>query len=129
MAPFPRDSPQFQIVADLAPRPSEAICDKITMSAFAGTFLDIALHDCGIRTFLIVGIAVEVGIEPTVRHATDIGYLPVIVTDACGHGNADAARRALDLLTFAGGSIQTDIAAVRAVLDPRTEGQQSSTES
>jgi biuret amidohydrolase len=121
-APFPRDSPQFQIVAELAPRRSEAICDKITMSAFAGTFLDIALRDCGIRTFLIVGVAVEVGIEPTVRHATDLGYLPVIVTDACGHGNADAARRALDSLAFAGGSIQTDIAAVRAALDRPPNG-------
>lgn len=129
VAPFPRQSPQFQIVAELAPRPSEAICDKITMSAFAGTFLDIALRDCGIRTFLIAGIAVEVGIEPTVRHATDLGYLPIIVTDACGHGNADAARRALDSLAYAGGSIQTDIAAVRAALDPRSQARRHNAES
>ena len=130
VAPFPRDSPQFQIVTELAPRPSEAICDKITMSAFAGTFLDIALRDCGIRTFLIAGIAVEVGIEPTVRHATDLGYLSIIVTDACGHGNAAAARRALDSLAFAGGSIQTDIAAMRAALDTTTPAPEpSSTQS
>lgn len=122
VAPFPRDSPQFQIVSELTPRPSEAICDKITMSAFTGTFLDIPLRDCGIRTFLIAGIAVEVGIEPTVRHATDLGYFPIIVTDACGHGNADAdaAQRALESLAFAGGSIQTDIAAMRAALDTTT---------
>jgi nicotinamidase-related amidase len=86
------------------------------MSAFAGTYLDIALRDCGIRTFLIAGIALEVGIEPTVRHATDLGYLPIVVTDACGWGNAEAAKRSLETLAFAGGSLQTDIASLRTVL-------------
>jgi hypothetical protein len=28
----------------------------------------------------------EVGIEATVRHAADMGYIPVIVRDACGAG-------------------------------------------
>ena len=53
--------------------------DKITMSAFEGTFLDIAFRDCGINSFVIVGIALEVGIEPTVRHGMDLGYIPVVV--------------------------------------------------
>ena len=105
---FPRDSPQFQIAPELAPRPSEGVVDKITMSAFAGTFLDIALRDCGINAFAIVGIALEVGIEPTVRHATDLGYLPIVVTDACGCGDAAAAQRSLAGLAFAGDSLQTE---------------------
>ena len=62
---FPRDSPQVQITPELAPLPTEAIVDKITMSAFAGTYLDMALRDCGINSFVILGIALEVGIEPT----------------------------------------------------------------
>ena len=89
------------------------------MSALAGTYLDIALRDCGIRTFLIAGIALEVGIEPTVRHATDLGYLPIVITDACGSGNAEAAKRSLETLAFAGGSLQTDIASIRTVLSDR----------
>src|SRR5262249_8769631 len=52
---FPRDSPQFQITPELAPLPSEAIVDKITMSAFARTYLDIALRDCGIKSFSLGG--------------------------------------------------------------------------
>ncbi|QYN36432.1 cysteine hydrolase [Pseudonocardia sp. DSM 110487] len=122
VAPFPPDAPQSQIVPELAPRSSEAVLEKITMSAFAGTYLDIALRDCGIRTFLIAGIALEVGIEPTVRHATDLGYLPVVVTDACGFGNPEAAKRSLEALTFAGGSLQTDIAALRTVLSEQPGG-------
>jgi nicotinamidase-related amidase len=119
VAPFPPDAPQSQIVPELAPRSSEAVLEKITMSAFAGTYLDIALRDCGIRTFLIAGIALEVGIEPTIRHATDLGYLPIMVTDACGCGDPEAAKRSLEALTFAGGSLQTDIAALRTALSER----------
>ena len=105
---FPRDSHQFQIAAEVAPLPSEAVVDKITMSAFAGTYLDIALRDCGINAFVIVGIALEVGIEPTVRHATDLGYIPIVVADACGFGDAAAAERSLVGLAFAGDAVQTD---------------------
>lgn len=64
---FPRDSPQVQIVPELAPLPSEAISDKIAMSAFSGTFLDMALRDLGINSFAICGIATEIGIEPSDR--------------------------------------------------------------
>ena len=116
VAPFPQDAPQSQIVPQLAPRRSEAVLEKITLSAFVGTYLDIALRDCGIRTFLIAGIAVEVGLEPTVRHAIDLGYLPIVITDACGWGNAEAAKRSLETLAFAGGSLQTDIGSLRTVL-------------
>jgi biuret amidohydrolase len=105
---FPRDSHQFQIAPEIAPLPSEAVVDKITMSAFAGTYLDIALRDCGINSFVIVGIALEVGIEPTVRHATDLGYIPIVVADACGFGDAAAAERSLAGLAFAGDSLQAD---------------------
>jgi len=46
---FLRGSSGFEISPELSPRSSEAIFDKITMSAFEGTPLAIALRDCGIR--------------------------------------------------------------------------------
>jgi nicotinamidase-related amidase len=113
---FPRDSPQFQIVPELAPRPSEAVLDKIAMSAFVGTPLETALRDCGLGAFAIAGIALEVGIEPTVRHATDLGFLPVVVTDACGSRDKEAAERAIATISFAGGSLLTDVAAIAPLL-------------
>src|SRR5262249_32190444 len=61
----------------------------------------------------------EVGIEPTVRHGMDLGYIPVIVSDACGYGNQAAAERSLAALAFAGGSLQSDRATVTAVLRKR----------
>lgn len=113
---FLRDSPSFQLVPELSPLPGEAIFDKITMSAFEGTFLDIALRDCGINAFAIVGVAMEVGIEPTVRHAADLGYLPVVVTDACGAGQEEAAQRSLASLEFAGDAFMTDVETICALL-------------
>jgi nicotinamidase-related amidase len=107
---FLRDSPNFPILPDLMPLPSEAVFDKITMSAFEGTPLNIALRDCGVTAIAIAGIALEVGIEPTVRHAIDLGLVPVIITDACGFGNAEAARRSLESLRFEGNSVVTDVA-------------------
>ncbi len=70
---FLRDSPGFPITPEVEPKPTEAVFDKITMSAFEGTPLDIALRDCGLNAFVIVGVATEVGITPTVRHACDSG--------------------------------------------------------
>ena len=113
---FPRDSPQFQIVPELAPRASEAIFDKLAMSAFVGTPLEMALRDCGLGAFAIVGIALEVGIEPTVRHATDLGFLPVVVADACGSRDRAAVERAFAGFAFAGGSLVTEIATVAPLL-------------
>ncbi len=109
---FLRDAPGFPIVPELNPLPSEAIFDKITMSAFEGTPLDIALRDCGINAFLIAGIAMEIGIEPTVRHGADLGYIPVVVKDACGFGHEEAAARSLASLEFLGDAMFTDVESI-----------------
>jgi len=105
---IPYGSPGFEIVPELEPEPQEAVLDKITMSAFEGTPLDIVLRDCGVRAYVIAGVALEVGIEPTVRHSTDLGYIPIVVRDACGAGDAEAGKRALDSLAFAGDAIVVD---------------------
>jgi biuret amidohydrolase len=126
-APFLRDTPPFQLVSELTPLPTEVIFDRITMSAFVGTPLDIAMRDCGLNSFAIVGIALEVGIEPTVRHAMDLGYIPVVVTDACGSGDKEAAKRALAGLQFTGGSYQTDVATIGRLMRERPSDASSRT--
>jgi nicotinamidase-related amidase len=113
---IPHGSPGFELASELDPRPDEAVVDKITMSAFEGTPLDIVLRDCGVRTYLIVGVAIEVGIEPTVRHSADLGYIPIVVRDACGAGNEAAGTRAMDALAFAGDAMIADTEQVCAAL-------------
>jgi biuret amidohydrolase len=117
VSPFLRDSPGFEIVPELAPLASEAVFDKLSMSAFEGTPLEFALRDAQVTAFAIVGIAIEVGLEPTVRHGADLGLIPVVVTDACGAGNASAAKRSLEVLAFAGDAILTDVSTVTGLLE------------
>jgi biuret amidohydrolase len=105
---FLRESPGFPIISELQPQPTDAVFDKITMSAFDGTPLDIALRDCQLSVFVVVGVAIEIGIEPTVRHGADLGYVPVLVADACRAGNEAAGKRALDTIRFIGDAFVTD---------------------
>ncbi|HEX7158763.1 MAG TPA: isochorismatase family cysteine hydrolase [Edaphobacter sp.] len=115
-SPFLRDSPQFQLVPELQPLPSEAIFDKLAMSAFEGTPLQFALRDCGISSLILCGIALEIGIEPTCRHAADLGIIPILVRDACGAGDAKAADHCVAALEHMGDTIVTDLATITEFL-------------
>ena len=121
---FLRDAPGFHLIPEMSPLPSEAIFDKISMSAFEGTPLDMALRDCGIDAFVIVGIAMEIGIEPTVRHGTDLGYIPVVIKDACGFGHREAADRSIASLEFAGDTLLTNVESI-CVQFRRIQSQQT----
>jgi biuret amidohydrolase len=122
VSPFLRDSPGFDLVPELAPLASEATFDRLSMSAFEGTPLEFALRDAQVSAFAIVGVAIEVGIEPTVRHGADLGLIPVVVTDACGAGDHAAAKRALESLATAGDAILTDISTFTGLVANRRGG-------
>ena len=104
---FLRDSPGFAIVPELTPRSDEVVLDKIGFSAFEGTPLATILRDCGLDALALCGIAMEIGIDPTARHAADLGLVPIVVRDACGSGHAEAGERSLHSLAFLGDAILT----------------------
>lgn len=106
---FVRDAPAMQIVPDLAPTADELVFDKLAMSAFEGTPLAYVLRDCGILGLAIAGVALEIGIEPTVRHATDLGFVPIVLADACGVGHSEAGTRALETIQFIGEAYISDV--------------------
>jgi len=118
-SPFLPDAPQTQIVAELAPTAKEAVLDKLTLSAFAGTPLELALRGAEVQALAIAGVATEIGIEPTVRHAGDLGFIPVVLTDACAPGNAEAGARAIEALRFLGDAVLTDVAEFSAAVAGR----------
>jgi biuret amidohydrolase len=113
---FLRGSEAQAILPDLTPLDTEAVFDKIGMSAFEGTPLDVALRDCAIRSFLIVGVAIEIGIEPTIRQGADLGYIPIVVEDACGAGDEEAGRRALASMRYMGDALFTSVDEVMTLL-------------
>jgi len=107
---FLPDAEATRIVPELAPLGDEAVFDKVTMSAFDSTALGLALHDCGLNAVALAGIAMEIGIEPTVRQATDHGFAAVLIEDACGYGDREARDRSAATLGFLGEAIITDVA-------------------
>ena len=115
-SPFLPDASQTQIVPELRPTEREAVIDKLTLSAFAGTPLELAFRGAGVEAMAIVGVATEIGIEPTVRHAGDLGFIPVVVADACAAGNAEAGARSMETLRFLGDALFTDVAGFRDAL-------------
>ncbi len=122
-APFPPEAPQTQVVPALAPADGEPVFDKLGMSALVGTPVETVLRDRGVTTLVLVGAVLEIGIEPTARHAADLGFLPVVVEDACGVVDTDAAQRSLasldySLLTYRCGSRDV-VDAFGAVAVPR----------
>lgn len=97
---FPPDAAHAQIVSELAPKDGEPVYEKHGMSALIGTPLEAALRDRGVTTLALVGAVLEIGIEPTARHAADLGFLPVVVEDACGIVDPEAAERSLASLDY-----------------------------
>jgi nicotinamidase-related amidase len=99
-AAFPPDAPHTQVVGELAPVEGEPVFDKLGMSALVGTPVEQVLRDRGATTLVLVGAVLEIGIEPTARHAADLGFLPVVVDDACGVVDTQAAERSLAALDY-----------------------------
>lgn len=115
-SPFLPNAPHTQIVPELEPTEDEAVLDKFAFSAFAGTPLELALRGAGVQALAIVGVATEIGIEPTVRHAGDLGLIPVVISDACAAGNAEAGARSMETLRFLGDAFLTDLAGFQRAL-------------
>nr|WP_051160985.1 isochorismatase family cysteine hydrolase [Nocardia transvalensis] len=112
-----RGTPGFELVPQLQPGPDEIVFDKTSMSAFEGTPLAAVLRDLGIVSYAIAGVALEIGIAPTVTHSTDLGFVPVVIRDACGGKDKEAMDRALEDFAFQGNAVVTDSDAIVPLLE------------
>jgi ureidoacrylate peracid hydrolase len=72
----------FQIVDELRPQPGDLVVVKSRYSGFANTILDAELKSRGIRYLFFTGIATNVCVETTLRHAFVMDYWPILITDA-----------------------------------------------
>jgi nicotinamidase-related amidase len=76
--------------ADLVPEVKEIMqADDVTLvypawSIFTGTPIERWLAQWGARTLIISGYHTDWCVEMAVRSARDMGYMPVVVGDACG---------------------------------------------
>jgi len=74
---------------------------------------------CGIaviKRLRNAGIAMEIGIEPTARQGADLGYIPVVIKDACGFWSSGCSGAIRASLEFAGDALLTSAAELCAHL-------------
>ncbi|MFC2038641.1 cysteine hydrolase family protein [Chloroflexota bacterium] len=71
-----------EIIDELKPREDEMVIVKRRFSAFHGTELDMMLKTFDIRYLIFTGVATNICVESSLRDASHLQYLPVLVSDA-----------------------------------------------
>jgi len=73
-----------QFAEPFAPKPGEFIVSgRVGTSAFTGSNLDNYLRNNRIHKLFIMGYALHVCVESTLRAAHDLGYETIVIEDAC----------------------------------------------
>jgi len=67
----------------IAPRPEDIVVEKQRFSAFVNTRLDTVLRSLKIEVLTLAGVASNVCVESTARHAVMLDYHVVLAEDAC----------------------------------------------
>ncbi|KAA9159053.1 cysteine hydrolase [Amycolatopsis acidicola] len=80
------------------PEPDELVIDKAVPSLFHDTQADSRLRAKGIRTVVLAGVATDIGIDFTARHALALGYFVVLAEDACASYTPAAHEHAMAIL-------------------------------
>lgn len=80
------------------PGPDELVIDKTAPSLFHDTQADARLRARGIRTVVLAGVATDIGIDFTARHAMALGYFVVIAEDAVASYTPSAHEHAMAIL-------------------------------
>jgi len=83
-----------EIVSELRPTPGEIVIEKRTYDGFVGTPLDLVLRGHGMTYLIFAGVATNVCVETTLRHAFCLGYFPILVSDATMHVGEETVREA-----------------------------------
>ena len=71
-----------EIIDDLKPDPGDIVIKKQRYDGFIGTNLDIILRTRQIKYLLFMGVATNVCVESTLRHAFFLDYFPILLSDA-----------------------------------------------
>lgn len=80
---FPVGSEAAAYYAPFLPQTGEfEVMGRTGSSAFAGSNLDVWLRNNGITDLYLVGYALHVCVESTLREAHDKGYNPILLSDA-----------------------------------------------
>ncbi len=90
--------PEWEILPELTPLPDEVVLSKTTPSFFVGTPLEEMLRFRHVETLVLTGVSTEAGILGTARHASTLGFQPLVVEDAVGSMTPEGNEAALGQL-------------------------------
>lgn len=91
-------NPAWEILPELAPGADELVLAKTTPSFFVGTPLEQLLRFRAITTLVLTGVSTDAGIMGTARHASTLGFHPLVVDDGVGAMSPEAQTVALQQL-------------------------------
>ncbi|AHC52105.1 isochorismatase [Sulfolobus acidocaldarius SUSAZ] len=84
---------------EVYPREGDVILRKNTPSIFVGTNFELMLRHGGYIAIVFTGIATEIGVETSARHAQALGFIPVIAKEAVSSADKQAHERSLANMT------------------------------
>lgn len=93
-----RGTEEVEFIEGLSPLPHHIVLEKSQPSFFIDTPLAMRLKALGRDTLVIAGVATDIGIEFTCRHAASLGYYTVVAEDASGAYTREAHERSLAFL-------------------------------
>ena len=74
---------------EIASADDEMIFRKTSNSVFISTNIDYVPSNLGVRSLIVARLMTDQCVESAVRDACDLGYLVILVTDACTTTSAD----------------------------------------
>ena len=85
-----------EIIDELKPEPGEMVIVKRRFSAFVGTELDMMLKTFDIRYLIFTGVATNICVESSLRDASQLQYLPILVSDAVAASPPSRQQSSID---------------------------------
>ncbi len=93
-----RGTDDVAFIEGFDPDAAELVVEKSTPSLFVGTAAEARIRASGARCLVLAGVATDIGIEFTARHAAALGFYPLVAEDAVGAYTPEAQARGLACL-------------------------------
>ncbi|MBI4594221.1 MAG: cysteine hydrolase, partial [Candidatus Rokubacteria bacterium] len=89
-------TPGAEIHPMVAPKADELVINKTCVDPFLSTNLGQALINFDVNTLIVCGLWTNYVVEATTRHAADVGYHVIVVSDCCASNNEENHRFAME---------------------------------